>query len=167
MKTEPAYDFSVNKENKTISIKRAFAAARAIVWDAYTKAELLDQWWGPKPWKAKTKSMDFKEGGTWLYAMVGPNGEEHWSVANYKTIQPIERFTVEDAFTDADGTINTDMPQATWDVRFIDKGAHTEVNFLIAYDDLKDLEATVEMGFEQGLSTGMEQLDALLLTIKK
>src|SRR5882757_4609336 len=79
-------DFSVNKENKTITVKREFEAEVSLVWDAYTKSEILDQWWAPKPWKAKTKTMDFKEGGHWLYAMVGPNGEEHWALAKYKNV---------------------------------------------------------------------------------
>ena len=64
-----AFDFSVNKENNTINVKRVFAAALPLVWDAYTNSEILDQWWAPKPWKARTKTMDFREGGHWLYAM--------------------------------------------------------------------------------------------------
>lgn len=167
MSTNLAFDFSVNKENKTITIKRAFAAERATVWDAYTKAELLDQWWAPKPWKAKTKSMEFKEGGQWLYAMVGPNGEEHWSVAQYEVITPIERFTGKDAFSDANGKIDPAMPQSKWDVRFIDKGQATEVNYAISYDDLAQLEATIEMGFREGMTIAMEGLDTLLLSIRK
>ena len=167
MSTKPAYDFSVEKENKTIVIKREFAAARAIVWKAYTTAELLDQWWAPKPWKARTKSMNFTEGGQLLYAMVGPEGEEHWSIANYKIITPIERFTVEDAFTDAAGKINTDMPQAKWDVRFTDKGEVTEVDYRIIYNKLEDLEATIQMGFKEGIAMGMDNLDELLQTLKK
>ncbi len=93
MSTNLALDFSVNKENKTISIKREFNAERPLVWDAYTKSEILDQWWAPSPWKARTKTMDFREGGHWHYAMVGPEGEEHWALVNYKTIQPLQKFT--------------------------------------------------------------------------
>ncbi len=55
-----AFDFSVDKENKTITIKREFAAELPLVWDAYTKSEILDKWWAPKPWKARTKTMEFK-----------------------------------------------------------------------------------------------------------
>ena len=48
--------------------------------DAYTKPELLDQWWAPKPWMSRTKAMDFKVGGRRFYAMVSPEGVERWSV---------------------------------------------------------------------------------------
>lgn len=161
-----AFDFSVDKENKTITIKREFAAELPIVWDAYTKSEILDQWWAPKPWKAKTKTMDFKEGGYWLYAMVGPAGEEHWAVANYKSIQPQKKFTGLDAFADKDGNVNTELPQSKWEVTFTDKGEITLVEFQIAYDDLAQLEETIKMGFKEGMTMAMEGLDELLPSLK-
>lgn len=160
-------DFSVDKENNTITVKREFAAEVALVWDAYTKSELLDQWWAPRPWKAKTKTMDFKEGGHWLYAMVGPNGEEHWAIANYKNIQVHKAFTGLDAFADADGNVNKDMPQSKWEVTFTGKGEKTLVQLQISYADLAQLEATIQMGFKEGLSMAMENLDELLPSLKK
>ncbi len=63
------FDFIVNKENNTVNVKREFAADLQLVWDAWTKPELLDQWWAPKPYQTKTISMDFREGGMWLYYM--------------------------------------------------------------------------------------------------
>lgn len=167
MKANLAFDFTVNKENNTIHVKREFAADVALVWDAYTKPEILDQWWAPKPWKAKTKRMDFRNGGHWLYAMVGPNGEEHWSVANYSDIQPQKAFEGLDGFTDSEGTLNEDMPQSKWHVSFTGQGEHTLVDMMISYDDLAQLEATIQMGFKEGLSMAMENLDALLPNLKK
>lgn len=160
-------DFSVNKENKTITVKREFEAELPLVWDAYTKPEILDQWWAPKPWKAKTKTMDFRDGGYWHYAMVGPAGEEHWAIANYQTIQFQKKFTGFDAFADAIGNINKDMPQSKWEVTFKDKGQITLVEFHISYDDLAQLEATIQMGFKEGLTSAMEGLDELLPSLKK
>ena len=161
-----AFDFSVNKENKTITVKREFAAELPLVWDAYTKSEILDQWWAPKPWKAKTKSMDFREGGQWLYAMVGPEGEEHWSIADYKKIQNQKEFTVKDGFTDSEGNLKKEMPQSKWEVSFTDKGEKTLVTIHISYDDLAQLEAILQMGFKEGLSMGMENLDELLPSLQ-
>ncbi len=162
-----AFDFSVDKDNRTITVTREFAAERPLVWDAYTKAEILDKWWGPKPWNARTKSMDFRDGGKWLYSMVGPNGEEHWSIVNYTKISPQRSFAGLDAFTDEDGTINSDMPRSKWEVSFAGKGENTQVKMHISYDDLAQLEETIKMGFKEGLSTGMKQLDELLPTLKK
>jgi len=161
------FDFSVNKENKTITVKREFDAELPLVWDAYTKSEILDLWWAPKPWKARTKTMDFREGGHWHYAMVGPEGEEHWAWADYKNIQFQKRFTGRDAFTDAEGKVNKVLPQSTWDVTFSNKGAITLVEFLISYDDVAQLEATIQMGFKEGLSMAMEGLDERFASLKK
>jgi uncharacterized protein YndB with AHSA1/START domain len=68
MKSALLFDFTVNKESKTIVVNREFAAPLSLVWDAWTKAELLDKWWAPKPYRTETKSLDFREGGMWLYA---------------------------------------------------------------------------------------------------
>ena len=167
MKHDLAFEFSVNKENKTITVKREFAAELPLVWDAYTKSEILDQWWAPKPWKSRTKSMDFREGGYWHYAMVGPEGEEHWALANYKTIDPKKRFTALDGFVDAEGVVNTEMPQSKWEVCFTPKEEVTLVENLITFDDLAQLETTIQMGFKEGLTMAMEGLDALLAAQKQ
>jgi uncharacterized protein YndB with AHSA1/START domain len=162
-----AFDFSVDKENNTITIKREFAAELPLVWDAYTKPEMLDQWWAPKPWKAKTKTMDFREGGHWHYAMLGPEGEEHWAWAEYRKIQTGKKFMGLDAFADAEGNLNKDLPQSEWEVTFTDKGPVTLVEFHISYDDLAQLEATIKMGFKEGMTMAMEGLDQLLASLKK
>ncbi|MBL7911973.1 MAG: SRPBCC domain-containing protein [Bacteroidia bacterium] len=162
-----AVDFSVDKENKTITVKREFEAGLPLVWDAYTKSEILDKWWAPKPWKARTKSLEFKEGGTWHYAMVGPNGEEHWAVATYNNIVTQKKFTGHDAFADANGNINKEMPQSKWDASFTPKGNNTLVELKITYPDLAQLEATIAMGFKEGLLMAMENLDELLPSFKK
>ncbi|MES2512919.1 MAG: SRPBCC domain-containing protein [Bacteroidota bacterium] len=167
MKHNLTVDFSVNKENNTITVKREFAADVALVWDAYTKSEILDQWWAPKPWKAKTKTMDFREGGHWLYAMVGPQGEEHWSRADYQTVKSQKTFTGVDGFTDENGTINKEMPQSKWEVTFTGKGDVTLVEFQITFPDLTQLEETIKMGFKEGLLSAMENLDALLPSLQK
>ena len=86
MKSGLLFDFNVNKENKTLNVTREFAADKNLVWSAWTEKEILDQWWAPKPWKTDTKSMDFREGGRWLYAMCGPEGEEHWSFSDFTSV---------------------------------------------------------------------------------
>jgi PhnB protein len=159
-------NFSVDKEKKKINVEREFAAPLPVVWDAWTKSELLDQWWAPKPWQAKTKSMDFREGGSWIYAMVGPNGEEHWAIAEYKSITPQKSFTGVDAFCDKNGKIDETMPRSLWDVQFKETGDSTMVFIETKYDKLEDLEKIIEMGFQEGFTAGLENLDALLLKLK-
>lgn len=166
MKNTLLMDFTVDKSTKSITVKREFAAERPLVWDAFTKSEILDQWWAPKPWKARTKSMDFREGGHWLYAMIGPEGEEHWSFTNYEKIETQQYFSGTDGFSDADGKVNPNMPQSTWENIFQDSGEVTLVTIQISYADLAQLETTIRMGFKEGLTMAMEGLDEVLATQK-
>jgi uncharacterized protein YndB with AHSA1/START domain len=167
MKNRLQFDFLVDKEKNTLTIKREFAANRQLVWNCYTKSELLNQWFAPQPFTTKTKSMDFREGGYWLYAMIEPEGKEYWGRMDYLKINPIESYTGLDAFSDEDGTLNPDLPRANWDVTFHDQGEHALVESVITYNSLADLETVIQMGMEEGLTSTLERLDALLLELSK
>ncbi|HSI91095.1 MAG TPA: SRPBCC domain-containing protein [Adhaeribacter sp.] len=155
-------NFIVDKENSKLLVEREFAAPLANVWAAFTQAELLDQWWAPKPWQARTKSMDFREGGFWLYAMIGPEGEEHWGRTDYETIEPQKSFSAWDSFTDPEGNINPDFPRAAFKNEFRETGDTTTVSMVTKYDKLSDLEMVLNMGMQEGLTAALENLDALL-----
>jgi uncharacterized protein YndB with AHSA1/START domain len=167
MKHNVQFDFLVDKETNTITVRREFLAGRQLVWDCYTKRELLDQWFAPKPFTTRTKSMEFREGGHWHYAMIDPDGIEYWGWTGYITIQPIDYYTTVDAFSNAEGQINTDLPQAKWKVTFTDKGENTLVETIVTYASLTDLETIIEMGMQEGLTSTLERLDDLLLTLKQ
>ncbi|MGQ7944396.1 SRPBCC family protein [Flavobacterium sp. WC2509] len=161
MNSNLTFDFTVNKETNTVYVKKEFAAKPDLVWDAYTKPELLDQWWAPKPWLSKTKSMEFKEGGRRLYAMCGPEGEEHWALADFISITPKTSFKFSDAFCDAAGNLNIDMPRSDWDVDFVDKGDSTLVNITIKHKTLADLEKIISFGFKEGFTMALNNLDEI------
>jgi uncharacterized protein YndB with AHSA1/START domain len=160
-------DFIVDKDNNTMTIRREFAAKRQLVWDCHTKSEWLEKWFAPKPFTAKTKSMDFREGGSWLYAMVDPDGQEFWARADYTKVNPISTYSLLDGFCDEKGELNKDLPRANWDVTFTDLGEHTTVQTIVTYNSLTDLETVLEMGMKEGLIATLENLDELLATIKK
>ncbi|WP_018626538.1 SRPBCC family protein [Niabella aurantiaca] len=167
MNSNLLFDFTVSKENKTIHIQREFDANLELVWQAWTNAELLDKWWGPKPWKAETKTMDFREGGLWLYAMVSPEGEKHWSKSDFISIIKEKSFASKGGFSDENGTINPAFPQNLWENNFIPVDHKVRVDMLLTYDALSDLEKEIEMGFKEGMTIDFEQLDELLSTLKK
>ena len=167
MKSNLLFDFSVNKDNNTIHVKREFNASLSLVWKAWTTAELLDQWWGPQPWRAETKTMDFREGGFWHYAMVGSEGEKHWAKATYISIVEEKYFSGKDGFCDENGTMNPAFPQNLWENQFTANEEQTLVNVVLTFDKLEDLEQTIAMGFKEGFTIGLNQLDELLLTLKK
>ncbi len=148
-------------KERSILVSREFKAPLASVWRAYTESELLDQWWGPKPWRAETKSMNFIPGGFWLYAMVGPEGEKHWGRMNYIAIDFQNRYDMEDVFCDENGNVNLDLPVSSGSNVFTKTENGTRVDFKMTYPTEKDLQTIVDMGFEEGITMCMEQLDQL------
>lgn len=161
MKSNLLMDFVVDKENSKVKVKREFAAPKDTVWAAWTEPQLLDQWWAPKPWKSKTKAMNFTEGGSRLYAMVGPEGEEHWAWAEFQTITPKDNFTFKDAFCDEHGNLNLDFPRSQWSVDFTGSNGSTTVMIEIKHQSLADLEKIIEMGFKEGFTMALQNLDEI------
>lgn len=159
MKSNLKFDFTVNKENNTVNVKREFAANLELVWEAWTNPEILDQWWAPKPYRTVTKSMDFREGGMWLYAMVSPQDEKHWCKNDYLKIEHQKSFSGLDAFCDENGTINTDMPRTLWISTFAENEGTTTVSIVAKYESLADLEKITAMGFKEGFTMALENLD--------
>jgi uncharacterized glyoxalase superfamily protein PhnB/uncharacterized protein YndB with AHSA1/START domain len=153
------FDFVVNKENNTVNVTREFAAELDLVWDAWTKPEILDQWWAPKPYRTETKSMDFREGGMWLYAMISPEGEKHWCKNDYHKIVHHQYFSGLDAFCDEYGKVNTDMPRTLWTNTFSQKGETTTVSIVAQYESLADLEKIIQLGFKEGFTMALGNLD--------
>ncbi len=162
MKTIEKIQFNKDIANKKITVIRYFDAPVDKVWRAWTEKDLLEKWWAPKPWKAVSKTMDFREGGSWLYAMEGPEGERHWAKVDYKTIDKPRSFTCEDFFTDENGKRNTEMPHMYWKCEFMAEESRTKVTVTITADNSSDLEKIMEMGFEEGFTSALGNLDSLL-----
>ncbi len=154
--------FSADKENKRVHVQRTFDSSVNNVWAAWTESALLEQWWAPKPWKVVTKSMDFREGGFWLYAMQGPDGTKIWARFDYGTIVPLQYFTSEDTFTDENGVPNSDIAGSDWKITFTATGNVTNVNIELVFKTVTDLEKTMEMGFEEGFKMALDNLEELL-----
>jgi len=153
-------DFIVDNQTKTVSITKEFAFELSLVWDAYTRAELLDQWWAPKPFTSRTKVMDFKVGGRRFYAMVSPEGDERWAIQKYKSITPKTNFKFFNAFADKDE--NPELPGSDWDLNFSEQDGTTKVSISIYNESLERLEKMVAMGFKEGTMSQMENLEDLL-----
>lgn len=156
------FEFVVDKPANTIFVNREFAAKLSSVWDAFTKQEILDQWWAPKPWESKTKFMDFTIGGRRFYAMVSPEGQEHWSVQDFTFIEPKKNFRYFDAFADKDENINHEITSSDWDLNFSEHDGTTIVKIVIKHKTLADLEQNIQMGFKEGFTMTLNELEKLL-----
>ncbi len=164
METNLLFDFTVDKAAKTVFITREFAAELPLVWDAFTKKELLDQWQAPKPWSARTKYMDFKVGGKRFYAMVSPEGMERWALQEYLAIAPKTNFSLYNTFADA--SENPELPGSEWDHQFSEQNGRTKVKITIVNESLERMERMIEMGFEPGFKMSIDNLEKLLDSMK-
>jgi uncharacterized protein YndB with AHSA1/START domain len=158
-------DFTVDKATKTVSFCRQFDADLSLVWDAYTKQEILDQWWAPRPWTSRTKVMDFEVGGRRFYAMVSPEGQEHWSIQKYTSISPKTNFKLWNAFSDKDE--NPELPGSEWDLTFSEQDGKTTVRVSIYNESLVRLEKMLAMGFKEGTAMTLKNLEELLATLSQ
>jgi len=163
------FDFTVDKATKTVFVTREFAAGLSLVWDAFTKQEILDQWWAPQPWVSKTKFMDFKVGGRRFYAMVSPQGQERWSIQKYTSISPKTNFQFLSAFADKDE--NPELPGSDWDLNFSeqkgpDSNRVTKVSITIYNESPNRMEKVMD-GFKEGMAMTMNNLENLLATLSK
>ena len=160
------FDFKVDKATKTVTIDREFNADLSLVWDAFTKQEILDQWWAPKPYLSKTVKMEFKVGGRRFYAMVSPEGVEiGWHIQDYTSISPKTNFKFFSVFADKDE--NPFLPGSNWDFNFSEKNGITKVNITIYNDSLERMEKMIEMGFKEGFTATLDELDNLVSNLKK
>jgi len=170
MNNDLLFDFTVDKAKKTVFITREFDADLSLVWDAFTKQELLDQWMAPKPWASRTKFMDFKVGGRRFYAMVSPDGQERWAIQKYTSITPKTNFKMFNAFADKDE--NPELPGSDWDYTFSEQNGPdgyrvTKVSITIYNESLARMEKMIEMGFKEGFTITLSNLENLLATLSQ
>jgi len=158
------FDFTVDKAAKTVYITREFAAEQSLVWDAFTKPELLDQWMAPAPWSSKTKYMNFEVGGKRFYAMVSPEGEERWSIQEYRSITPISNFKMYNVFADKDE--NPEPTGSEWDYQFSEQHGITKLVITIYNESLERMERVMD-GFKQGFTITLKNLENLLDTLSQ
>lgn len=163
MNNNMLFDFTVDKAAKKVFITREFDADLSLVWDAFTKAEILDQWVAPKPFVSKTKFMDFKVGGRRFYAMVSPEGHERWAIQRYTSISPKTNFKMSNAFADKDE--NPELPGSDWDYTFTEENGKTKVHIVIYNESRERMEKLIEMGFTEGFKASMNNLENVLETL--
>ena len=165
MKNDLQFDFTVDKTAKTVFVNREFAADLSLVWDAFTKPEILDQWWAPKPFISRTKFMNFEVGGRRFFAMVSPEGQEGWILQKYTSISPKTNFKLFNSFADKDE--NPQLPGSEWNYNFSEQNGVTKVSIVIYNESLTRLEKMIEMGFQGGFTDALNNLENLLPTLSQ
>ncbi|MFZ1727588.1 MAG: SRPBCC domain-containing protein [Albidovulum sp.] len=164
MTADNPLSITADMQTNRLTIRRSFDAPKALVWDCYTKADLLDQWFAPEPLTARTKFMEFREGGYWHFAMIDADGTEYWARFDYEAIDPTDSYRARDAFSDETGAVKNDMPVSVWDVTFEESAPHTFVQIVATYESAEAMQSVRGMGMEEGMKSTFNRLDRLLKT---
>ena len=154
--------FNTDSNHATVFVMKIFDAKVEELWNYFTNSELLDSWWAPKPWKCETKKMNFENGGTWNYAMVSPENEKHFAGIDYEEINPNRSIVWSDYFSDEKGIKNVEFPTTNWLIGFtgVEEGVKLTVNLHFASE--KEMNAILEMGFDEGFKATLNQLEEIL-----
>lgn len=159
---ETTITFNIDDKAATIFIMKTFDAEVEEVWKHFTEADLLDQWWAPKPWKCETLEMDFQPQGFWRYAMVGPENERHYSKVTFNDITFHRSISQRCTFTDESGNEKPGMPAENWLIGFTGVQEGTKLTVNLHYHSLEEMTKMLEMGFEGGFKRGLNQLEEIL-----
>jgi uncharacterized protein YndB with AHSA1/START domain len=162
----------MTKNNSTTAerefvMERTFNAPRELVFKTYTKCEHLTNWWGPKGWTLPVCEMDFRPGGSWLYCMRGPDGEESWGKAVYHEIVEPKRIVYADTFVDSDGNVIEGTPEMLITVAFSEEKGKTNLKMITIFPTVEALEAVINMGMEQGVTETLDRLEAYLAVAER
>src|SRR5690606_22201351 len=146
-------------------LERVFDAPRELVFSMFEDAEHLQHWWGPAGWELPVCKIDFRPGGSWHYCMkcMDTNqgefyGMESWGLGLYKEIDEPEKIVYTDYFSDAEGTINEDLPATEVTLTFIDFDGKTRLISRSEYVSAAALQTVIDMGAEQGIREPWDRL---------
>lgn len=140
---------AARSKSNVISLTRVYDAPLRAVWDAWTVAEEVAQWWGPRGFTITTHSRDLRTGGHWHYTMHGPDGTDYENTTQYIEVVPQQRmvydhgghrdrpplFRVTALFTERNGRTQLDFsmtlatPEAAEEIRGFIKKAGGEATW--------------------------------------
>ncbi|RED63178.1 SRPBCC domain-containing protein [Cohnella lupini] len=155
-------------DDKELYLERTFNAPRALVFKAFSEAEHLKRWWGPKGWTLPVCNIDFRPGGLWHFCMKCTDesqeyfGYESWGLGEYLEIVEPERIVYVDSFSDPEGNITEGMPQTTVTMTFVEEDGKTKLISQSRYESAEALKTVLDMGMLQGITETWNNLDVLL-----
>lgn len=146
-------------------LERVFNGPRNLVFKAFSEAEHLEKWWGPRGWILSANRMDFRPGGSWHYCMKCDDpeqgdfyGMESWGKAVYKEIVEGEKIVYLDYFSDADGHESQEMPAGEVTLTFTEIDGKTKVVCETRYPTEEHLQNVLNMGMEEGIVQTWDRL---------
>jgi uncharacterized protein YndB with AHSA1/START domain len=146
---------------KEAIIMRVYDAPRQLVWEAYTKPELLKQWWAPKRFITRIEKLDLKPGGTWRFINPGPDGKDYAFNGVFREVVPPERLVETWNFEAMPGH------ESVQTLKLEEKDGKTKVIATAAFQSVEDRDGMMKSGMEEATPEIMDSLGELLERMKK
>lgn len=147
--------------DREIRITRSFDAPRRLVWEAWTKPELLKKWLhGWDGWRLDVRENDLRPGGAIHWVWHGPGGEEMGLRGEYREIVPPERLVHTEIF-DEDWTGGETLVT----LLLTEHGGRTTTTMTVLYASREARDAALKTDMAQGMEVGYERLEKLLATM--
>ncbi|WP_084106483.1 SRPBCC family protein [Demequina sp. NBRC 110056] len=162
----PITSVSKDPESLTMTVVADFAATRERLWEAYVDPRQIEKFWGPEGWPATFTRHDVFPGGRSSYYMSGPDGEHSGGFWEFLAVDPGHSFEVRDGFATEDGEENTDMPSMRMTFLFEDHEGGSRLTTTTWFGSAEQLEQLLEMGMEEGMTSAMGQIDAVLADLR-
>jgi uncharacterized protein YndB with AHSA1/START domain len=138
--------------NRTLTIEKTFNAPLKLVWEAWSQAEHIAHWWGPKGMETKVLKHDFKVGGHWQYVMQMPDGKEFITEGIYSEIIENQKIV-----SSADFKPMTEGVELH--VHFEEVAGQTKFTFKVIHETEAYCKQQEQMGFYNGWGSTFERLD--------
>src|SRR3954447_6359100 len=143
--------------DRAVVLTRVFDAPRRLVWDAFTKPELLKRWFGPRGWSLAVCEVDLRVGGAWRFVLQGPDGQQMGMRGVYQELAPPDRSVHTESFDEYPGESVVTMVLA-------EQGGKTTMTATVRYDSQAVRDAVVASGMEHGAAESYDRLAELLGT---
>jgi uncharacterized protein YndB with AHSA1/START domain len=141
--------------DREVVMTRVFDAPRRLVFDAFSKPELLKKWFGPRGYSLVVCEVDLKVGGGFRFVLRGPDGKDMGMRGVYREIVPPERSVHTESFDDFPGE-----SQVT--AVFIEHGGKTTLTVTVLYPSQEVRDAVLQSGMEHGAAESYDKLAELL-----
>lgn len=152
-----------NTSDRELVLSRLIDAPREKVYRAWTEADILKQWFAPKPWTTARAELDVRPGGNSFVVMRDPDGNEYPNQGVYLEVVPNERLVFTDAYTTA--WQPSEKPFFTAVLTFADEGGKTRYVARALHWTVEDKETHEKMGFHEGWGQCADQLEAVAKTL--
>lgn len=157
----PVTDVVKDLDALTLTITAEFDADAERVWELWSDPRQLERWWSPPSHSSTFVEHELTPGARTAYFMTGPDGEKHHGWWRIEEVEPPHRLRIKDDEVDDDGK-PVDGGPAAMTVTIAETDGTATMSVETHFADRESMEQTIEMGFEQGLTETLNQIDPLL-----